>query len=136
MFNTTTLLLIIAVIISGCSSEKVIVAEDGNTITSIKIDHNGAVNKARSNMADICKGFLLSKKQVGVFFTQAIYIDGSKYNKSYNILPCYVSGTAIVNSKLFHWIIRSGGVGEFNGKGSRFLKICGKGCCDKIPGVC
>ena len=136
MFKTTTLLLMLAMLMTGCSSEKVIVAEDGNTISSIKIIHNGEVNSARPNMADICKGFLLSKKQVGVFFTRAIYVDGSKYDNSYNILPCYASGTAIVNNKAFHWIIRSGGVGEFNGKTSRFLKICGKGCCDKIPGVC
>lgn len=121
---------------SACSSEKVVVADDGNTITAIKFTHNGAAINSRPNMSDICKGFLLSKKQVEEFFTRALYVKQSSADNSYNILPCYASGTALINDQPFNWTIKSGGIGEFTDKKTHFAKICGKGCCEKIPGVC
>jgi hypothetical protein len=124
-------------LLHGCASDNAeIVAKDGTTISQIKITHNGDTEKSRPYMAGICKGFLLSKHEVQDFFVYADHVNLSKSNDSYDRLPCYASGTALINNQPYHWVIRSGGVGLFTNKNHRFMKICGKGCCSKVSGVC
>lgn len=132
----TLSMLLVVNLLSSCASEKATLANDGYTISNIDVLINGATSKARPNMADICKGFILSRQQVQDFFVYARHVKDTRSDQSDTILPCYVSGTAIINKYPYHWIIRSGGIGEFYDKNKRFLKICGKGCCDKIAGMC
>ena len=123
-------------LIAGCSVEPAVVSNDGFAITDINIKINGAANETRPNMIDVCKGFILSRQQVQDFFVHAIYIKDPQPDDNYDILPCYTSGTAKINSDSYKWIIRSGGIGEFFNKKNKLIKICGKDCCSKVAGIC
>lgn len=129
-------LLVTITLLAGCASEKGVQANDGLTISHITVHTNGATSKSRPNMTNICKGFILSKQDVQQYFVYARHVKVPHSDKSYDILPCYASGTAEINNQAFHWIIHSGGIGEFFNKNSRFVKICGKDCCGKVAGMC
>lgn len=127
---------IILSLLTGCSSEKPVIAKDGNIISYIHININGAANASRPDMIDTCKGFLLSKSQITSFFVYSYPVKDSSTAKKSSILPCYVSGTAIINDLPYTWKIRAGGIGEFINKSRKLTKVCGQQCCEKIPGVC
>ena len=120
----------------SCANEQIVKAQDGLTISHIEVKTIGATDKSRPNMAKICKGFIISRSQVQTFFQYSSHARNINSYKNYNILPCFSSGTALIDNKPFNWIIRSGGVGEFYNQHRHFLKICGKNCCDKVSGVC
>lgn len=130
------LLVQLIIAVTGCSTPHAVVSDDGYTIAKIRITENGVANKSRPNMADICKGFLLSRNDVRNFFVHAYHVGNDSTDASYDILPCYASGTATINNDAYTWIIRSGGVGEFYNKTNKIVKICGKGCCNKVSGIC
>ena len=111
-------------------------AHDGYMISRIKIQENGATISDRPGMTDVCKGFLLSKREVQDFFVDAMHVKDARSDGSYDILPCYASGTAMINNEVYKWTIRSGGIGEFENHNEKFLKVCGKGCCEKFTGIC
>lgn len=136
MYKQIFFLFIIVSLLSGCASKAAIVAEDGLTISEITIKVNGATSKSRPHMSNICKGFILTKRQVQDFFVYSEHIKDRSSDNSDDILPCYASGSAVINNKPYNWVIRSGGIGDFSDKSDHFTKVCGKGCCDKIPGIC
>ncbi len=120
----------------GCSKSIISVSHDGSTITRIEMKQNGATAKNQSAVFEVCKGFLLSEKQVRDFFVHATFIKDTDPANRYGILPCYSAGTAIINGEPHEWIIRAGGIGEFSSTNSKFVKICGKDCCAKVTGIC
>ena len=120
--------------LAGCSSA--IVGDPGKPISLITVKHEGKYNEGRTDMATVCKGFYLSEKEVSDFYTNAARIEESDDTKKYDILPCYAHGTAAINGMLYNWVIRAGGVGQFYTENDRFIKICGKKCCKKVPGIC
>lgn len=133
MFKNIIYLLCIFVI-SSCSSN--IIGDPDKPISMIRVKNTGTHKDDRPQMASVCKGFFLSAQQVTDFYLNAVRIKEEKQSDKYNILPCYSSGTAAINGKLYNWIIRAGGIGDFYSDSDRFIKICGKGCCDKVPGIC
>jgi len=133
--NLLTLLLI-AVLSGGCSTQQVNTPNTDMHFTNIAININGATNKLRPGMVNICKGFILSKQQVINFLTYATHVNWSLYDKSYDILPCYSSGHITLNNRRYSWVIRSGGIGELHSKRDKFIKVCGKLCCTKVKGIC
>jgi N-acetyl-anhydromuramyl-L-alanine amidase AmpD len=60
----------------------------------------------------------------------------TKVHDEYNILPCNSTGTMIINGELFSWIIRAGGVGNFESKDKSFVRVCDEKCCEKTKGIC
>lgn len=126
----------ILLVTCGCASEQPVISNDGFSISRIKIKTNGAASTSRPDMADVCKGFLLSRQQVLNFFINANHVKDNSTGNNDVILPCYVSGSAIINNEPYKWTIRSGGIGEFSSKTKKIIKVCGKDCCKKIPGVC
>jgi len=122
--------------VGACSSGQPLIANDGNTISDVRIKISGAASDSRPDMSDICKGFILSRKQVKDFFINATPVKDTSTENKFNILPCYVSGTATINNNKYSWSIRSGGIGEFFAKNMKIIKVCGKGCCSKVSGIC
>lgn len=137
MFKLILTSIICCGLLNSCASDsETIVANDGTTISHIRIAHNGDTEKSRPYMASICKGFLLSKHEIQDFFVYADRVNLGKSNDSYDRLPCYAAGTALINDQPYRWVIRAGGVGIFTNKNKRFMKVCGKGCCSKVSGMC
>jgi hypothetical protein len=122
----------------GCTAPVPVLVPDTPTlaIAAIKVQQRGKNEDNRPNMMGICKGFLLTETQVRDFFNYSAFIKEPESPSRHEILPCYSSGTAMINDKLYHWVIRAGGIGEFHNDNDRFTKICGKACCSKVPGIC
>lgn len=126
----------IGVSLAACSAGPSVTDDHQLTMSHVSVEERGKNLDARPNMVSVCKGFLLSDKQVLDFFEHAYYIKENTPDDPYKRLPCFSSGTAMINNDEYHWIIRAGGIGEFFNDTSRFVKICGKHCCDKVPGIC
>lgn len=124
------------VLLYGCSTHVVSISDDGFTISDIQVMAAGGNEPEHAYTTGICKGFLLSEQQVRAFFVHANYVKDTAPENRYDILPCYSSGTAIINDAPYDWVIRAGGIGEFSNNSHRFVKICGKNCCDKAQGIC
>jgi hypothetical protein len=122
--------------LTACAHEDPVVSNDGFAISNIQIKLNGATISSRPNMIDVCKGFILTRQQVQDYFVLATLANLNADDSSFNILPCFVSGTAQINNAPYKWTIHAGGLAEFETKTDKFMKICGKNCCTKIAGVC
>lgn len=122
--------------LQGCSVPIEGVAQNGFTIANITVGKSLSTKTPAENITTVCKGFLLSKSQVRDFFVHAAYIKDTDKSNNYDILPCYSSGTALINDEEYKWTIRAGGVGEFYSEKNKFIKICGKNCCDKVSYIC
>ncbi len=129
-------ILLSILVISGCVSPAPVPNAQGLAIANIKVEQRGKYEDNRPSMMGICKGFLLSENQVREFFDHSSYLRDDESRARYTILPCYSSGTATINAEPYHWVIRAGGVGEFYNENDRFIKICGKTCCNKLPSIC
>lgn len=129
-------LVLVAILLGGCGSPAPVQNAQGLAITRIKVEQRGKNEDNRPNMMGICKGFLLTENQVREFFDSSSFLREAEPSARYNILPCYSSGSALINDKPYQWVIRAGGVGEFYNDSDRFVKICGKNCCSKLPGIC
>lgn len=105
-------------------------------ISKIRIDKNSKRSDGSAEMISRCSGFILSEKEVHSFLLYASRIKDDGPEKYYRILPCSATGSAVINKRKYNWIIRAGGVGEFSTGKDRFIAICGKKCCDKLPGIC
>lgn len=133
MFKTVIMVLLTGILL-GCSSSKPVPGQPIK-ITNVQAELRGKQIKDRPDMADICKAFSLTEQQVQSFYQHAIEIE-SEEAEQYRRLPCYTTGTVKINKERYSWLIRAGGIGEFYNKDKRILKVCGKNCCSKIPGVC
>ena len=150
-----SLLVLLAITtISACSSR------GANELTDITVLAQGESIKERPEMAEACKGFYVSPEKLKDFFQHAALTHEERVNNKYEKLPCYSSGTAYLGDDEIQWLLRAGGVGEFqrlhhkmqnnsqdqaqdNLQGSiqdntqkSFTKICGVSCCDNVQGVC
>jgi hypothetical protein len=122
--------------LTACAHEDLVVSNDGLAISNVQIKLNGATISSRPNMIDVCKGFILTRQQVQDYFVFATLAKLNTDDSSFNILPCFVSGSALINNTPYKWTIHAGGIAEFETKTGKFMKICGKRCCAKISGVC
>jgi hypothetical protein len=121
----------------GCSTPDVVTLDEHQLgISSITIEQLGKPLADRPTMVSVCSGFLLSENQVRDFFKYANYIKESTPSPYYQKLPCYSSGTAKINEQTYQWVIHAGGIGEFYNDTDRFVKVCGKNCCNKVANIC
>lgn len=135
MTRTATYLLL-AFLFCGCAPSQRQDSGDGLTVAKIRIDTTSKGLDGSVEMITRCSGFILSEKQVRAFLAHATRIKADEPNKYYRILPCSSTGTAVINKRKYNWVIRAGGIGEFYSDADRFIKVCGKNCCNKVPSIC
>ena len=135
MTKATTYLILI-LLFSGCAANQVSESGDGLAIARIRIDSTSKHMDGGAEMITRCSGFILTEKQVRDFLAHAVRIKDNEPDRYYRILPCSSTGIAVINKRKYNWVIRAGGVGEFYNDMDRFIEICGKNCCDKVPGIC
>ncbi|MCK7577311.1 MAG: hypothetical protein MZV65_16715 [Chromatiales bacterium] len=105
-------------------------------ISLIRIDPIARQADGGADAVSRCSGFILSEKEVRTFLVHAARFRDDGSGKYTRILPCSAGGSAVINGRKYRWVIRTGGVGELVSGADRFITICGKGCCDKVPGIC
>ena len=129
--------LIFICLVTGCAAQQPLsLTEETLEISKIRIDKSSKRSDGSTEMISRCSGFILSEKEVQSFLLNASRIKDDGPEKYYRILPCSATGTAVINKRKYHWVIRAGGVGEFSAGKERFIAICGKKCCEKVPGIC
>ena len=131
-----TTFLILTLLVSGCTADRLTESSSDLDISKIYIDSKNKRSNESVEMISRCSGFILSEKEVHAFLTHAARIKDGAPDKYSRILPCSATGTAVINSRKYSWVIRAGGIGEFSAGENKFIAICGKNCCDKVPGIC
>ena len=82
---------------------------------------------------EFCKDFTLTSKQVEWFFSRAKVLDAQLLHDQFDILPCWVRGTAQSTQGKSQWEIRAGGTARIVFEnGSVVLQGCGE--CDAVLG--
>ena len=79
---------------------------------------------------EFCSGFTLSKNAAETFFEQAKPISVEKLHNSYDFLPCYTRGKALMGKEQCLWEIRAGNTGELT-CGAKATKLLA--CDDCLP---
>ena len=132
----TTAFLILSFLVNGCTTSRLNEPGQDIQIGSIRVDPTSTRVDGSTEMITRCSGFILSEKEVRNFLTHASRTKDDSPEKHYRILPCSATGTAIINNGKYNWVIRAGGVGEVSSGKDRYIAVCGKKCCGKVPGVC
>jgi hypothetical protein len=130
------LFLLPALLLCGCAPAS---RDDNDARLDIRKIHVDSTSKAMTGepaMITRCTGFRLSEKQVRDFLMFASRVTDDSTDKYIGMLPCSSTGTATVNRRKYDWTIRAGGIGVFSGANDHFVLVCGKNCCEKVPGVC
>lgn len=135
MARATTFLLFM-LLITGCTANPLHESSTDLDIAKIRVDSMSKHSKGNVELITRCGGFVLSEQEVRNFLANASRIRNDEADKYSRILPCSTTGTAVINKRKYNWVIRAGGIGEFSSRQDRFTAICGKKCCDKVPGVC
>lgn len=129
--------LLLVTVLAGCTARPIDQPDIPVDISGIRIIPKP--KPASGNVASIsrCSGFSVTEKEVHHFLTHAArHRSFTPDNSSHRLLPCAATGSAVLNNRRYQWTIRAGGLGELSADKDRFNLVCGKGCCDKVPGIC
>lgn len=132
----TTVSVFLAFLLGSCAGKPISESSQALDISRIRFDATSKMSKGDAETISRCSGFILSEKEVGNFLTHAARFRDAGSSKYTRILPCSATGTVVINGRKYDWVIRAGGVGELASGEHRFTTICGKSCCDKVPGIC
>lgn len=128
--------LMLTLLITACAATPLNESDNNLRIGKIRIDATSKRTDGSVEMITRCSGFILSENEVRNFLTLASRSKDDGSDKYYRILPCSATGTAVINRRKYNWLIRAGGVGELSSGDDRFIAVCGKKCCEKVPGIC
>lgn len=101
-------------VLIGCSQ-----TSPNEAYTEIKVTGRGA-----DANGEFCSDFSLDEAQVRQFFQQAEVLDASALHDRFDLLPCYVKGTAKLHGAAAEWTIRAGGTAEVHSASSLVLLGC------------
>jgi hypothetical protein len=91
-------------------------------LNSIAITERGA-----EAGGEFCKDFDMTSVQVSAFFSRAQLVDARALHDRFDLLPCYIRGTAVWQSQPATWEIRAGGTGTVTVKtGAPLLYGCSR----------
>lgn len=129
--------LFITCLTAACTTQKPLsLTDEALEIRKIRIDKSSKQSDGSVEMISRCSGFILSEKEVHDFLVYASRLKKDGPDKYYRILPCSATGSIVINKRKYDWVIRAGGVAEFSASNDQFIAICGKKCCEKVPGIC
>jgi len=100
----------------------------GAALDEVRIDSRGA-----DPGGDFCADFALTAAQARYFLARSVVVTARQQHDDWDILPCYVRGTARSASGLWHWEIRAGGTATLETPaGDAELRGCSD--CDAVLG--
>lgn len=126
--------LALLIFVSSCVTKKN--EYESVTLTDITIETQGNSLEDSDMMREVCSEFMLTKEQVRAYYFESRQSNEQEVHDDYNILPCNATGTIIINGELFSWIIRAGGVGNFESRDKSFVRVCDEKCCKNTKGIC
>lgn len=127
---------LLALLLTACASTPIDRPDSVLEISRIRIDPIDRSANGDPQTVSRCSGFILSEREVHNFLTHAARFRDNGSDRHNRLLPCSSAGTALINGRKYRWLIRTGGIGELVAGTDRFVAVCGKGCCDKVPGIC
>ena len=128
------LLFVMVVVCSSCATTQN--KHENVSISDIRIETQGNSLEDSDDMREVCSEFKLTKKQVRIYYLESRLSSEQEVHDNYNIIPCNATGTMVINGEQFSWIIRAGGVGNFESKEKSFVRVCDKKCCELTKGIC
>lgn len=128
------ILLFILLFSASCSSVKT--KKYTPLINNVSIKTQGNSSVEREYMQDVCKSFKLTNEKIVTYYLESRLSTEMEVHDSYNILPCYSTGNMTIDGELFTWVIRAGGVANFESKNKSFIRVCDKKCCIKTRDIC
>lgn len=94
--------LLAGMLVTGCSGA--ITDDRPGAMTQFQVHASGA-----DNGGEFCRGFRLSARQAEEFFGRAKSLPPQRLHDAFDILPCWVRGTARSPLGRAEWEIRAGG---------------------------
>jgi len=105
--------------LAGCGTTPV----PGAALDEVRIESRGA-----DPGGDACSDFTLTPAQARYFLARSVVVTAAQQREGWDILPCYVRGTARSGSGLWRWEIRAGGTAMLETPaGDQELRAC-TGC--------
>ena len=110
--------------LAGCAAQQVQVA----ALDEVRVDSRGA----EAGGGD-CVDFTLTAAQARYFLSRSVVVTARQQQAGWDILPCYVRGTARSASGVWRWEIRAGGTATLETPaGDTELRACSD--CDAVLG--
>ena len=113
----------VAVHAAGCASPPPAKGFEDVRITARGQDDGG----------EFCADFALTPAQARTFFTRATTITPMEQHDRYELLPCWVRGTARDSRGEWHWEVRAGGTARLEAPGGE-ITLLGCDACDELLG--
>lgn len=89
-----------ALMLAGCASAPVA----GAALDEVRIESRGM-----DAGGEACADFALTAAQARYFLARSVVVTAAQQREGWDVLPCYVRGTARSASGLWRWEIRAGG---------------------------
>ena len=108
-----------ALLLAGCASAPIA----GAALDEVRIETRGM-----DAGGDACADFSLTAAQARYFLARSIVVTAAQQREGWDVLPCYVRGTARSASGVWRWEIRAGGTATLETPaGDSELRAC-TGC--------
>ena len=117
LFLATSFLLL-----AGCASAP----EPGAALDEVRIESRGF-----DPGGDSCADFALTAAQARYFLARSVVVTATQQRGGWDVLPCYVRGTARSSGGVWRWEIRAGGTATLETpSGGTELRACSD--CDAV----
>ena len=115
-------MIVAALALAGCASAP----QPGAALDEVRVDSRGA-----DPGGGACGDFALTAAQARYFLARSVVVSDRQLRDGWDVLPCYVRGTARSASGLWRWEIRAGGTATLETpSGSAELRACSD--CDAV----
>jgi len=112
-----------ALLLAGCASSP----QPGAALDEVRVDSRGADPGGDGT----CGDFALTAAQARYFLARAVVVTDRQLRDGWNVLPCYVRGTARSSAGVWRWEIRAGGTSTLETpSGGTELRACSD--CDAV----
>ena len=110
---------LVALLLAGCAGAPPV----GAALDEVRIETRGS-----DGPADACADFTLTAAQARYFLARSVVVTANQLHEGWDVLPCYVRGTARSASGVWRWEIRAGGTATLETPaGDSELRAC-TGC--------
>ena len=111
-----------ALALAGCASAP----QAGAALDEVRVDSRGA-----DPGGGACGDFALTAAQARYFLARSVVVTDRQLHDGWDVLPCYVRGTARSSAGVWRWEIRAGGTATLETpSGGTELRACGE--CDAV----
>ena len=114
-----------ALALAGCASAP----QPGAALDEVRVDSRGA----DAGGAAACVGFALTAAQARYVLARSLVVTERQLHEGWDVLPCYVRGTARTAAGVWRWEIRAGGTATLETpSGTTELRACSD--CEAVLG--